>query len=83
MRKEHQDQIIIMAMFGSFLTTYAAARGAAQVVENIIDQAGNAAREVSSAAGNAGKIVIDVAEAASNPGKTLGEAIAGGIRRIF
>ena len=83
MRKEQQDQIIMMAMIGTFLTTYAAARGVAQVAENIVDKASDTAREVSSAAGNAGKVVIDVAEAASNPGKTIGEAIAGGIRRIF
>ena len=76
MRKEQQDQIIMMAMIGTFFTIYAAARGAANATNEIIDAAGSAAREVT----NAGKTIIDTAEALANPGKTIGEFIGGKLR---
>lgn len=83
MNKQDQDLIIQLAMFGSFLTTYAAYRGAAQAAETIFDAASEAAKDASAAIGNTGKVVIDIAEAASNPEKTLGDVIAGGVRGIF
>ena len=41
LNKSDQDAIIYMAMIGTFLTTYAAARGAAMIADNIADAISN------------------------------------------
>jgi len=60
MNRTDKDQIIYMAMIGTFLTTYAAARGAVQLADTITDTVDEAVDRVRNTASP--KTIAAVAE---------------------